>query len=313
VNTQSCVLAIIIPAYKPTFLRTAILSLINELTLDCKLYIFDDCSPYEIEKIALEFNQHPRIVYKKFETNLGKNDLAAQWNRCIQQTQQEPWIWLFSDDDEVTQGTLTAILEKIKNENQPKLLAMNVMYIDQNGNPKTKILRIPEKETAEEFALKRLNGDRSLFAADHVFSKALFQEVEGFVSYPVGWYSDEVTWHKMAKKTNTPIERVENALLLFRMSGQNISSSLHEVDNKLKAQILAHAYWKSQIISQNCEWKIAMLRWVIRGTEGSKSNIFRNKTLKHLRKLTDSKLQLLVAIACLITLRIKTLISEQLR
>ena len=31
--------------------------------------------------------------------NFGGHDLVAQWNRCIQLTQNEPWLWLFSDDD----------------------------------------------------------------------------------------------------------------------------------------------------------------------------------------------------------------------
>ena len=47
---------------------------------------------------------------------MGKKDLIAQWERCIQLSNDEPWIWVFSDDDIADSGCVDAfysIIDKV--------------------------------------------------------------------------------------------------------------------------------------------------------------------------------------------------------
>ena len=92
-------LAIVIPAYKSTFLSAALDSIASQTCKDFTLYIGDDCSPNNIGEIVDRYRDKINLVYKRFDSNLGGRDLVAQWERCIDMTQDEPWLWLFSDDD----------------------------------------------------------------------------------------------------------------------------------------------------------------------------------------------------------------------
>src|SRR3954452_11555023 len=91
-------LAIIIPAYKPTFLARALQSIIQQTSHDFSLYIFDDASPHDLAEIAkanlgsMSYDFHP------FDVNMGGKSLSRHWQRCVDAT-TEPWIWLFADDD----------------------------------------------------------------------------------------------------------------------------------------------------------------------------------------------------------------------
>lgn len=93
-------LAIIIPTYKESFLDAALDSIAAQTCQDFTLYIGDDyCSPYDLKSIVDRYRDKIHLVYKRFDTNMGGKDLVAQWERCIDMSQDEEWIWLFSDDD----------------------------------------------------------------------------------------------------------------------------------------------------------------------------------------------------------------------
>ena len=55
-------LAIIIPAYKATFLPAALDSIAMQTCKDFTLYVGDDCSPEPIGSIVEQYNNYPGIV-----------------------------------------------------------------------------------------------------------------------------------------------------------------------------------------------------------------------------------------------------------
>ena len=91
-------LAIIIPAYKPRFLRETLDSIAKQNNHDFTVYIGDDASPYQLETIVDQYKNKFDIIYHRFEQNMGKKDLPGHWERCILLSEEE-FIWLFSDDD----------------------------------------------------------------------------------------------------------------------------------------------------------------------------------------------------------------------
>lgn len=92
-------LAIIIPAYKDAFFNKTLESLAQQTNKNFTVYIGDDNSPYNLEKIVSEYSNQLNIIYKRFPTNLGSTDLVLQWNRCLSMIQDEDFFCLFSDDD----------------------------------------------------------------------------------------------------------------------------------------------------------------------------------------------------------------------
>lgn len=86
-------LAIIIPAYKPDFLESALSSVAAQTCHDFTVYVCDDASPYDIRSIVNGFASSIDIQYTRFEDNLGGTDLVGQWNRCLASAQDEEWTW----------------------------------------------------------------------------------------------------------------------------------------------------------------------------------------------------------------------------
>ena len=122
-------LAIVIPAYKSTFLAAALDSIAAQTCQDFTLYIGDDCSPNNLEEIVDKYRDKINIVYKRFDTNLGGKDLVAQWERCIDTTQGEEWLWLFSDDDVMEKNCVEEFYKTINSNPNVGLIHFNVSGI----------------------------------------------------------------------------------------------------------------------------------------------------------------------------------------
>ena len=99
VMSDKTLLAIVIPAYKSKFLELALNSICKQTDKRFHLYIGDDNSPEHLYDIILKYEDKITLTYKRFDENLGRNDLIAHWERCIDLVQDEEYIWFFSDDD----------------------------------------------------------------------------------------------------------------------------------------------------------------------------------------------------------------------
>ena len=88
-------LAIVIPAFKMDYFRATLDSLAAQTCKDFTVYVGDDCSPSDFRSLVDEYVDKIDIRYTRFEDNLGGKDLVAQWTRCVDLTNGEPWLWLF--------------------------------------------------------------------------------------------------------------------------------------------------------------------------------------------------------------------------
>ena len=104
-NLEEYKVAIIIPAIKRKFLRKTLRSIFLQSIDNFHIYIGDDASQEDLQSIISDFPQD-KITYRKFKTNLGSYDLISHWKRCIAMSNNEPWIWLFSDDDIMSSTTV---------------------------------------------------------------------------------------------------------------------------------------------------------------------------------------------------------------
>jgi glycosyltransferase involved in cell wall biosynthesis len=107
-------LAIIIPAYKIDFFKDTLDSLARQTCKDFTVYIGDDCSPDDFKSLIAEYKDKIHIVYCRFDENLGGKDLVGHWKRCIDLTQNEPWLWLFSDDDVIGERCVELFYKEIE-------------------------------------------------------------------------------------------------------------------------------------------------------------------------------------------------------
>ena len=114
-SPQTNQLAILIPAYKPDFLAQALQCLARQTDQRFAIYIFDDASPADIHGIARSILGARPFIFKRFEKNLGGTSLPQHWNRCVAET-NEPWLWLFSDDDLMDDNCVAAFHKFLETE-----------------------------------------------------------------------------------------------------------------------------------------------------------------------------------------------------
>jgi glycosyltransferase involved in cell wall biosynthesis len=218
-------LAIVIPAYKATFLPAALDSIAAQTCHDFTLYIGDDCSPNQLDGIINRYGDKINIIYKRFETNLGGKDLVAQWERCIAMTQGEPYIWLFSDDDEMEPRCVETFLSLPKDIRDNYVVHYNIQVINEDRDVIKTPLKYPQIMSAKEYLDSKLfqNGILS-YVVEFVFPRRVYEKSGGFKNYDLAWGSDMMTWIKFADvcKGLYTID-ADGAKVRWRSSNENIS------------------------------------------------------------------------------------------
>ena len=231
-------LAIVIPAYKATFLPAALDSVAAQTCKDFTLYVGDDCSPEPIGSIVEQYKDKVNLVYQRFDTNLGGKDLVAQWERCIAMSKEEPYIWLFSDDDVMEPNCVEELLRQIeKTEGYYDVYHFNVDTVDEHGAFVRRKQDYPAVLPAYRFYRGKNSGTLSAFVVENVFTRKVYEQKGGFMKYDLAWGSDVATWIVFSGRKG--MCTVPSARVCWRKSSQNITPdySPQIADRKLRAQM----------------------------------------------------------------------------
>ncbi len=237
-------LAIVIPAYKSSFLRETLESISIQSDKRFHLYIGNDNGDKEIDSIISEFQNKIPISYHYFNKNLGKVDLVAHWERCIDLVQNENWIWLFSDDDIMDKECVKEFYEHSSKSPKADIFHFNVSEINEAGQlPEKQTYRdFPENYDISAFAKDRLNNKVQSFVVEYVFKKSKYLEVGKFQNFDLAWGSDVATCIKLGHPVG--IYTIPNARVFWRKSSQNISpdKTRKMVERKL-ASLMEYLNW----------------------------------------------------------------------
>lgn len=101
--------SVAIPAYKSTFLKESIDSVLEQDYSFLELIIVNDHSPNDINNIV-ELYKDNRIRYYINRTNLGKTSIVHNWNRCLSLAKGEFFV-LLCDDDVLFPDFLSTLLK----------------------------------------------------------------------------------------------------------------------------------------------------------------------------------------------------------
>jgi len=226
-------LAIVIPAYKATYLDAALDSICNQTNLNFNLYIGDDNSPENLEKIIARYSDKVNLTYVKFSENLGGHNLVNQWNRCLKMTKDESWIWLFSDDDIMDKRCVEYFYNAVLKENKPDIFRFNIKVINHDNKIIDDTISFPKVLNADDFLTLKLSGKIKSYVVEYIFRKT--KEFQ-FVNFPIAWYSDVATIMISAKENS--IHTIDNGFVAWRRSDINISPNYRDkniFDQKIKA------------------------------------------------------------------------------
>jgi len=147
-NLQPLV-SIIIPTYnREVLLKDAILSVLGQTYKNFELIIVDDCSKYDIKKIADSFKDN-RIKYFRHEKNSG---VSASCNTGIKKASGN-YVFILNDDDLIVPSALEKFVDKFQESKIENLGGIYSWSWWVNSNGKT--LRIIDSK-AKGFILKKI-------------------------------------------------------------------------------------------------------------------------------------------------------------
>ena len=233
--------AIVIPAYKLTYLEEALSSIAAQTDRRFKLYIGDDASPENLYEIVAKFESRIPLSYIRFNENIGQKSLVSHWHRCIDLIKEEQWIWLFGDDDIMEPTCLETFYKALDEQPTYDLYKFNTMVIDKDGVASTKRLgSFAEVVTSQDFLKSRLKWQNNSYVVEYIFRRKVYESVAGFPDFATALASDDAFWAMVSLRSG--IKSMSGPFVKWRYSGSNISSLRTDAKEKIKGA-LQYMYW----------------------------------------------------------------------
>lgn len=223
-------ISFIMPAYKATFLKQAVRSILNQTSPDWELVIVDDCSPEPLREIVEQFDD-PRIEFVRNETNLGRENLVRQWNHSISFAKGD-YIVLAADDDIYRTTFCEEVLRLAGKYPQVDLIHSSVEQIDENDRHLWDDSILPEFTDKYEYLHWWLTGRSFTCIGNFAFKRQPLLEMGGFMDFPCAFGSDIAT--PIALSVNG-VANTREMLFCFRQSTQHLSADRTRFKEKLEA------------------------------------------------------------------------------
>ena len=208
----------LLPAYKPDFFKEALGSILGQTYRDFKLIILDDCSPYDLKSIVDECDDD-RITYHRNEENMGGKSLVACWNKLLGFADSE-YIILASDDDVYELNFLEEMDKLAKKYPKVDLLRARCQMYNKKANITVYDGIYQELTDSLEFVYLMYLHNSIKCIANYVFRLSALQGINGFIDFPLAWFSDRATVMQLSKKG---VVNSSDVLFTFRMSDVNIT------------------------------------------------------------------------------------------
>lgn len=215
--------SILIPAYKASFLKEALESVLSQTFDDYEVIIVNDNSPENIDDIVHMFNDK-HIRYYKNKKNCGAENVVDNWNICLSYAHGD-YVVCMGDDDKVKPNFLEEYYKLIIKYPNVNVFHSRIEIIDEKSN----VIRLCSKKTEFEsiylMLLHRWEGYLQ-YIGDFLFKKEALLKEGGFYKIPYGLGSDDITVTLVGKEDG--IVNVEIPTFQYRSSRKTISSSGNE-------------------------------------------------------------------------------------
>ena len=235
---------IAIPAYKCDYLKDAIQSAINQTYNNIEILIVDDKSPYDVYSIVNTFNDS-RIRYIRNSENIGGEDPANNWNKCLREAQGD-YFCLLCDDDLYMPTFVEMMLKLATKYEHTHIFRSRVSVIDIEGKCIDMYPTSPEFETSENYMLDLFAGYRRQTISEFMYKRNEFVEKGGYCNLPKAMCSDHLTI--ILQSQYGGIASSTQPLVAFRMSEKNLSGTGQNKKN-IKEKIISRKMYTDSILS----------------------------------------------------------------
>ena len=216
-------LAIVIPYYKIDYFEETIKSISIQTDKRFTLYIGNDASlnnPLPTINKYLKENEYNYFEYKE---NYGGKNLALQWERILENVQEE-WFQILGDDDIIPVDFVDVFYKNLPNVTKENIsvIKFSHKFIDENGN----IFRLFNYSfnyiEASEFLMKKVLGEVASSLSENVFRRDFYEKYR-FEKLPLAWGSDDLAI--LSFSNFGKIFYINDTSVLVRFSEKSISGS----------------------------------------------------------------------------------------
>ena len=233
---MSPLVTIAIPAYKRKYLKEAIQSVLEQSYKNLEVVIVNDCSPQDLDSVLKSFGDD-RIHYYFNRKNLGKDDPAHNWNKCLSYAHGDLFS-ILCDDDMYEPTFVERMVELAQKYQNVSVFRSRADFIDKNGVVVNRYPSAPEWESMEDYMWHVFNNYRYQTISEFMCRRERILSCGGYVSLPLAWYADYLSIYRFSSKDG--IASCSDCLVHFRQSGDNISSQ--DDKNTLLKLIATHEY-----------------------------------------------------------------------
>lgn len=231
--------SVTVPAYKSSFLKECIESVLAQTYIDYELIIVNDHSPEDLDKIVNSLHDD-RIQYFKNEIGFGAEHVVGNWNKCLGYAKGD-FIVCMGDDDQLKPNFLADLYELIKKYPDLDVFYSRTEIIDEKSETIKILEERPKRESVYEMIDKRKKG-RNMFIGDYCYRTSVLREKGGFYDLPFAWGSDAITAYMMAGQKG--IANTQEVGFQYRVNRQTISSSTSNVEGKMAAIYLERQWFQ---------------------------------------------------------------------
>lgn len=234
--------SIAIPAYKASYLKEAIESVLSQTYTNFELIIVNDKSPEDLDCIVFSYKDS-RIRYYKNDTNLGKESIALNWNKCLSYARGEYFV-LLCDDDIMKNNFIETMIKYAKRHPSCNVFKTRSLIINQDIDNIIEETPIwDEYQNEKQFVENKLKGLRKHTISEFFYRTNHIKRIQ-YKAYPAGYYSDDASILLFIQKGG--IVSTSETLMIFRMSNVHISGNSHYNIQKTKAALMFYKWLQNR-------------------------------------------------------------------
>ncbi len=249
----SPLISITVPAYKDTYLKECIESILSQTYSNYEIVIVNDASPYDLDAIVSDYTD-ARIRYYKNEKNCGAVRVVDNWNKCLEYAKGD-YIICMGDDDVLLPHCIEEYVKLINKYPGLGVYHAWTEIIDEKSQFMNVTAARCEYESAYSFIWHRWNGRVQQYIGDFLFDTKILRKNGGFFFLPLAWGADDITAIIAAKEAG--IANTQRPCFCYRINSSTISST-GDVDIKMEA-IYKERAWYEHFLSSKPEneqdWK----------------------------------------------------------
>ncbi|MGX5685020.1 glycosyltransferase family 2 protein [Chryseobacterium cucumeris] len=226
-------LAIVIPFYKVDFFEETLKSVASQNNKNFTLYIGNDASPHDPLPIVQKYFDIDDYRYFNYKKNVGSENLALQWERILENVQEE-WVQILGDDDMISENFVETFYHELPvvKAKHVSVIKFSHQWIDEDNKVIEDFNYSFSEIKPTEFFIKKYTHEIQSSLSENIFRLDVYKKYK-FEKITLAWGSDDLAILLFADKNNILYNR--NTKVKVRISGASISGSEYLDDKKQKA------------------------------------------------------------------------------